>query len=200
MAATRVESCIAMTNENLIIESVRKGDTNAFRQLVEMYQDYVFTIAMRILNNREEAEEAAQDAFLKAWKGLPGFEAKAKFATWLYRIAWRAAIDRLRSRPKSHTSIDNADKHLQVLDQEPTPSEEIEAEDARRVLEEAIGQMEPEDAALISLYYQSERTVKEIAEITGLTESNIKVKLFRLRSHLKGILERQLQSEVKNLL
>ncbi|GAB4245022.1 MAG: RNA polymerase sigma factor [Saprospiraceae bacterium] len=189
-----------MSNENLIIEKARKGDANAFRQLVEMYQDYVFTIAMRILNNREEAEEAAQDAFLKAWKGLVSFEGKSKFATWLYRITWRAAIDRYRSRPGRTASIDDSETHMQVPDFEPTPSQAMEAADTRQMLEVAIAQMKPEDAALISLYYQAERSVKEIAEITGLTESNIKVKLFRLRSTLKGILERQLKTEVKQLL
>jgi RNA polymerase sigma-70 factor (ECF subfamily) len=89
---------------------------------------------------------------------------------------------------------------MQVPDFEPTPSQAMEAADTRQMLEVAIAQMKPEDAALISLYYQAERSVKEIAEITGLTESNIKVKLFRLRSTLKGILERQLKTEVKQLL
>lgn len=189
-----------MENDHLLIKETLKGNKAAFGSLVERYQDYVFSVTFKVLKNREEAEEAAQDSFVKAYRALASFEKRSKFGTWLYQIAWRTAIDRYRSKPKPSQSLDDEDSYLQVADSGANPEQQFQQKNARAVIEQALSQMKPKDAALLTLYYLNEQSVKEIAEITGLSESNVKVKLFRLRDTLKNVMTRNLRGEVKNLL
>ncbi len=188
-----------MTAETQWVRAASRGDAKAFQLLVERYQDYVFTIAMRILNDREEAEEVAQDVFVKVWRGLPTFEGRAAFSTWLYRIAWRAAIDRVRGRKKATTTLDDAGHPLQLPDEQADPQQRLAEGDLADHLKQAMSQLKPDDAALLTLYYFKELSVKEICEITGLTESNVKVKLFRARAALKERLQQTLQKEIDHL-
>jgi RNA polymerase sigma-70 factor, ECF subfamily len=188
-----------MDNDLHLVKETLKGNQASFRALVERYRDFVFTISFKILKNREEAEEAAQDAFLKAYRGLPRFEQRSKFATWLYQIAWRTAIDRLRARPPKALSADEDKATLQLPDGADSPARQLHRKTVRAFIGQALGRLKPEDATLLTLYYLNEQPVKEIAAITGLTESNIKVKLFRLRDALKNQLTRMLKSEVKEI-
>ncbi len=189
-----------MEQDNLLIKETLQGNKAAFGTLVRQYQDYVFSVTIKVLKNQEEAEEAAQDSFVKAYRALANFEQRSKFGTWLYQIAWRTAIDRYRSRPKANKSLDDDQSFLQVVDHEATPEEQLQKQNARSLIEQALGQMKPQDATLLTLYYLNEQSVKEIADITGLTESNVKVKLFRLRDALKNILKKNLKGEAKSLL
>ncbi len=190
-----------MENDILLVNETLRGSNVAFRSLVESYQDYVFSIVYKILKNREEAEEAAQDTFLKAYRALASFEQRSKFATWLYQIAWRTAIDRYRSKQPRHTSVDDDQSLLQLKDEsQPSPADRSQARSVKAVVEKALDKMKPEDATLLTLYYMQEQSVKEISDVTGLTESNVKVKLFRLRDALKNVLTQQLKHEVKDLL
>lgn len=185
----------------VLINHVLGGNNAAFRTLVERYQDYVFTITHRILRKREEAEEAAQDAFLKAYKMLNTFERKSKFSTWLYTIAYRTAIDALRRQKPEAQSLSDTESFLQLADKtQESPAEQLQSGDVQEVLQQAIQRLKPEDGTLVTLYYLHEKTVKEIAKITGLTESNVKVKLHRLREALKQQLSHLLKEEVKDLL
>ncbi len=188
-----------MENDILLINQTLAGNDASFRVLVERYQDYVFSVALKVLKNREEAEETAQDAFVKAYRALAGFEQRSKFATWLYQIAWRTAIDRYRARPKAARSLDDDTNFLQIRDKEANPAQQLQQQNTRQLIHEALDRMPAEDAALLSLFYLQEQSVKEIAVITGLTESNVKVKLFRLRDALKNLLSKHLKEEVKNL-
>jgi len=188
-----------MEKDNLLVEATLQGSKTAFRSLVEQYQGYVFSVTLKVLKNREEAEEAAQDTFVKAYRALASFEQRSKFGTWLYRIAWRTAIDRYRVRPANKVSIDDEQSFLQIEDVEPTPVEEMQKRNKRALIEQALGQMKPDDAALLTLFYLNEQSVKEISSITRLTESNIKVKLFRLRNVLKNVLVNNLKKEVSSL-
>lgn len=189
-----MEQDIRLINETL------QGNNASFRLLVEKYQDFVFSIAFKVLKNREEAEEAAQDAFVKAYRALASFEQRSKFGTWLYQIAWRVAIDRYRMKSLKSSSIDSDQNFLQIRDEEDTPVQQLQRQNMQKVVQQALDRMKPEDAALISLYYLQEQSVKEISQITGLTESNVKVKLFRLRDALKTQLTALLRKEVKDLL
>ena len=189
-----------MEQDNLLIKETLQGNKAAFGTLVTQYQDYVFSVTMKVLKNREEAEEAAQDSFVKAFRALANFEQRSKFGTWLYQIAWRTAIDRYRSRPRASQSLDDDQSFLQVADHGVTPEQQLQKQNARSLIEQALEKMRPQDATLLTLYYLNEQSVKEIAEITGLTESNVKVKLFRLRDALKNILTKNLKGEVKSLL
>lgn len=189
-----------MEDEQKWIAAAVKGNRLAFRRLVEKYQHYVFTIAIRIVRQRELAEEVAQDVFLKVFQTLDTFEGKSKFSTWLYTIAYRAAIDVARKKQLyTHTLEEERtrnwkdDLHEDGLDR-------VNRQDLEQQLRLAIDQLEPTDASIITLYYLHEKAVREIAEITGLTETNIKTKLFRLRERLRETLSAQLGTEIEDML
>lgn len=191
---------LQMEEEIKWITAARKGNRLAFRRLVEKYQNYVFTIAMRVLKQREVAEEVAQDVFLKVYNTLDSFEGKSKFSTWLYTITYRSAIDVARKKQL----------HTQTLEDERTSNwkddfhedglQRVSRQDLQQYLKQAIDQLDPSDATIITLYYLHEKMVKEIAEITGLTETNIKTKLYRLRDRLRDNLKQQLGAEIEDML
>lgn len=189
------------TDEDItLIEATLKGSRPAFQQLVERYQHFVFTIAYKILRTREEAEEAAQDVFVKVYKTLGSYEQKSKFSTWLYTVTYRTAIDIARKKQLLTDSIDNDDHFLQLEDAEDTPLEEVQQGDLQSQLQLAINQLRPDDAALITLFYLNEKTVKEISEIMDLTETNIKTKLHRTRETLRQYLSEHLKAEIQDFL
>lgn len=190
-----------MVEDKVLIQQVLKGNGHAFQQLVERYRNYVFTIAFKILGSREEAEEAAQDVFLKVYRQLAGFEQKSKFSTWLYTIAYRTAIDAGRRRNPAALSIDQEDRYLQIEDEGGrTPAQDLVQENLREHLLRVINQLRPVDATIITLFYLHENSVNEIAEITDLSVSNVKTKLHRLRETLREQLSHQLHSEIRDLL
>lgn len=189
-----------MKDDIQLVQATIQGDQVAFRSLVERYQGFVFSIALKILKNREEAEEAAQDTFVKAYRALASFGQRSKFSTWLYQIAYRAALDKYRARPKASQSLHDEQSHLQIADGEASPFQKVKNKNTASLIRQALGEMKPEDATLLTLYYLNEQSVKEISEVTGLTVSNVKVKLFRLRNTLKTILENNLKHEIKNLI
>ena len=182
-----------------LVGEVLKGNQAAFRQLVERYKDYVFTVCYRVLQQREEAEEASQDVFIKVYKTLGGFEQKSKFSTWLYTVAYRTALDKVRTRKKGNISIDKEDSYLQIPDKENKGAEQlINTELLKAQLLTAIRQLKPQDAAVVTLFYLKEKSIKEIVEITGLTTTNVKTKLHRTREALKKHLQKQLGKEIKD--
>ena len=186
--------------EKQIIQKVITGQVSAYQILVERYQNYAFTTAFHVLKNREEAEEAAQDAFLKAYKRLPTFAGQSRFSTWLYTIVFRTAIDKQRQRKRKHTPIDDPDQFLQIADNAPQHDRYTDGKDLKKHLEIAIQQLKPIDATLIQLYYLNEQSVKEIADITGLSITNIKTKLHRTRETLKVILKQHFKQEMLDLI
>jgi RNA polymerase sigma factor (sigma-70 family) len=160
------------------------GNTRAFSLLVERYQDYVFTIAVRIVKIREEAEEVAQDSFIKAFEALSTYRGEAKFSSWLYSIVYRKALDRLR---KNHRS--KSFELVEELTEGESESVEnalhfLELKERNDILQKCLDQLPEGDAAIISFYYFEELSVKEIAEITQLGEDNIKIKLHRSRKKM----------------
>ncbi len=183
-----------------LIEATMRGSRPAFQQLVERYQHFVFTIAHKILRSREEAEEVAQDVFVKVYKTLGSYERKSKFSTWLYTVTYRTAIDTARKKQLVTTSVDDNDNFLQIEDLEDSPLETIQHGDLKSQLQLAINQLRPDDAVLITLFYLNEKPIKEISEITGLTETNIKTKLHRIREVLREHLNTQLKAEIQDFL
>ena len=179
------------------IQKTLAGNIAAFEPLVEKYQNYVFSVTYQILKKREVAEEAAQDVFIKAYKTLESFRGESRFSTWLYTIAYRTAIDITRKKGNNTVSIDGEENYLQIADDpNHSPSEQLNKADLTFHLEKAIDQLNAKDASVIKLYYLNERSVKEIAAITGLSVTNVKTKLFRLRDQLKLILQKELDNEL----
>lgn len=190
-----------MDEDIRLVDRTLGGDQAAFEQLVLRYQDYVFTITHRVLPSREDAEEAAQDTFLKVYSTLGAFERKSKFSTWLYTIAYRTAVDTARRKKLDATSIDDGNSYLQIADEgSGSPAEEAYQQDLAEQLQQALKRLKPEDSTLITLFYLHEKPVKEVAEIMGLSLSNAKTKLHRLRESLKYTLSKQLKAEIQDLL
>jgi len=175
-----------MEEDLLLVHRVLRGEQLAFRNIVEKYQNYVFTIAMRVLNAREEAEEVAQDVFLKVHKMLGSYRQESKFSSWLYAIAYRTAIDNARKKKLPLQSIEAGGTVFQTPDLlSKTPVELTQDNDLRQQVQAVINRLKPSDASITTLYYLNEQSVQEIADITGLSVTNVKTKLHRLREQLR---------------
>jgi len=192
----------APVDEDLrLVKKILAGDQAAFRVLVERHQDFVFSMALRVLRSREDAEEVAQDVFVKVYRTLHTFEQRSGFRTWLYTVTYRAAIDKYRLQKAPQTSLDDERSALQIAEQpESGPANQFQQSDLRAQLQLALKRLKPEDAALIELFYLHEQSVKDIADITGLSLSNVKTKLHRLRESLKEAMVHLLKEEVHDLL
>jgi RNA polymerase sigma factor (sigma-70 family) len=178
--------------ESGIIERVQQGDANAFSLLVTKYQDIVFSIALKVIKNRHDAEEMAQESFIKAYRSIGSFQGKSKFSTWLFRITYNTCISHIRKKKYPASDIDN----LLVEDEEGEESFDGFPEENRiRYLELALKQLPGDDYLLIVMYYYEDQSVDEICMVTGLSESNVKVKLFRARKKLYAVMCELMEKE-----
>jgi len=184
-----------------LIEQTLAGDQSAYADLVKRHQRFVFTLALRFAKNREDAEEIAQDCFIKAYRSLSSFQQQAKFTTWLYTIVYTTAMTALRKKRVDTDSIDDEHTFIQLENQ--TGSYNVNsAENKSRsyYLNQAIAQLLPDDATIITLFYKGEQSLEEIAQTLGIEANTVKVKLFRARQRLKEKLERNLKQEVNELI
>lgn len=184
-----------------IIAMILNGQKDAFSVLVQRYQAYVFTLAMRYVNNkREDAEELSQDVFIKAYRFLGDFKQTSKFSTWLYTIVHTTAISHLRKQKNSEILIEE-DKLTYLSDNKSqnTFHNTAEKRSVKEQLNKAIAQLGADEARVIHLFYQAEQSIEEISLITDMSLSLVKVKLFRARQKLKSILTQQLTHELKDL-
>ena len=182
-------------DDRYYISKVLEGDVQAFSYLVDKYKDMVFTLAFRILKNRENAEEVAQDAFVKVYQNLGKFRSKSKFSTWLYRIVYNTAISKVRVKQKTTMSIENQ-KFFEIRDENQNVSKSFDIENNKILLQRLLNKLDESDRALITLYYLDECKISEIAEITGFNRSNIKVKLHRTRKKMQEELHKMMKSEM----
>lgn len=183
-----------MTEQEAITRS-RNGDHAAFAWIMREHKHLVHTIAMRVLRHREDAEEAAQDAFVKAYRNLGGYAGNARFSTWLYSIAYRTAISKLRGRHAATSDLEEAPANVLIAPAAPDGGDA----DRRQALEHALARLSPEDATVVTLFYLSEQSVDEIVTVTGLSASNVKVKLHRSRKKLFDALQAHLKEELWTL-
>ncbi|MBK9043609.1 MAG: RNA polymerase sigma factor [Saprospiraceae bacterium] len=172
---------MALKDDQDLIQNILSGQLPAFEQLVEKYQNMVFTLAFRVLQNHEDAEEVAQDVFVKVFNSLKNFQQKSNFKTWLYRIVYNESINRLRSRKKRVPLVDlNEKTTLHLFD----PGSINDSSDEIKFIQKAIQNLPETERIILSLYYYEDMPVKEIAKITELTETNVKTRLFRSRQKL----------------
>jgi RNA polymerase sigma-70 factor (ECF subfamily) len=180
-------------DDNHYVNEVITGKKASFEVLIDRHKDLVFTIAMNITRNREDAEEVAQDVFLKAFQKLAGFRQESSFQTWLYRIAYNEAISRIRKNKVK----------LLDLEEEITgniPEEEIEEdiagldeEEQKMVIGKILDGLPDIDRVIVTLFYLENHPVSEISVVTGLGESNVKVRLHRVRKRIYSDLQQILQ-------
>ncbi|NNC50035.1 MAG: RNA polymerase sigma factor [Flaviramulus sp.] len=177
---------------NLIIE----GDTNAFSVLVDRYKDLVYTLTLRMLKNREEAEEVSQDTFIKVYKSLNKFKGDSKFSTWIYKIAYNTSLDRLKKNKKfiNNVAINEFTEHqVKTID---NALNKLEKKEREHTIQECLNLLPSENSFLLTLYYYEELSLEEISKIIGITPNNVKVKLFRSRKKLATILKDKLEPEL----
>ena len=184
-----------------LINKVLGGDKAAYADLMKRHQRFVFTLALRFAKNREDAEEIAQDCFIKAYRSLNTFRNTSKFSTWLYSIVYTTAMTFLRKKRLDIQSIDteagllNIENHVSDLN-----ADEVEHKSKMVFVNRAIDQLLPDDAAVITLFYQGEQSLDEIGKALGMETNTVKVKLHRARHRLKEKIENILHHEVRELL
>ncbi|MCB2196644.1 MAG: sigma-70 family RNA polymerase sigma factor [Bacteroidetes bacterium] len=189
-----------MKQDKYNIERVLNGDVNAYSHLVDRYKGLVYTVALRMLKNEEDAEELAQDTFVKAFKSLKDFKFESKFSTWLYRITYNAAISKLRKKQIEVYDVDDVTLPENEVLSTYNAINDLKKAEQKKYINEAIQNLKEDDAFIITLYYLEENSMDEIIDITGLNLSNVKVKLHRARKRFYDELKVILKHEVKAIL
>ncbi len=190
---------LAISNEELL-DRCKEKDESALRELLRRHERSVYSLLYRMLSNHEDAEEGLAEVFVKVWRSAGTFKGKAKFTTWLYRIAGNTARDVLRSR-KARPEVPVDDEILVATDlagiatADPEKSAII-ADELNRI-NLAMARLSDDDRLLVTLYHIQELSFEEMAEITGINRSNLKVRLFRARKKLRAHLE-NMEQEANN--
>ena len=187
-------------SEKEIIARVLSGDQQAFAGLVAQYQNYVFTLVLRMIKGREDAEEVAQDVFIKAYRSLKDFRGDSKFSTWLYTIANTTSITFLRKKKLDIQSLDN-EQVFEVADSVDSGfrANLVEQKSKKEMVHHAVSMLSPDDAEVITLFYQHEQNLQEIGKILGQEPNTVKVRLHRARTRLKEKMEQHFVQEISDL-
>jgi RNA polymerase sigma factor (sigma-70 family) len=183
-------------DDQYCIRRILEGDTNVFALLVNRYKDIVFSLSLKMLKDREEAEETSQDTFLKIYKSLSKFNGESKFSTWIYKVTFNTCLDKLRKNKRSRPVAGRADfteresiSVLNVLDS-------IEKRERSQVIQDCLRGLPGEDSFLLTLYYFQEQSLDEIAKVIGISPNNVKIRLYRSRKKLAVLLKEHLEPEI----
>lgn len=183
---------ISAQEENELIDQILGGNEDSYAKLVNTYKSFAYTIAIRVLNDKFEAEEAAQDAFIKVYRNLKSFNRRSRFATWLYRIVFNTAVGFRRKRKLSTETIEHHDRGSEHADS-------LERSDKEVFIGKAMEQLNEADRLAIQLYYIREFSLEEVAEMTGQRVNTLKVRVHRARQRLADELTRILKAEALTL-
>ena len=171
--------------ERGLILRAQAGDQRAFRLLVERHRDRAYGLALRIVRAPSDAEEVAQDAFVRAWLALPRFRGEARFSTWLYRIVARRALDRaqvLRLRRERETELEPVSETMTLGDR----SDAGETGSRARTIERLMDSLSEAQRVAVTLFYYEDRSVEQVAEIMGIPQGTVKTHLSRARGALRA--------------
>ena len=185
-------------DENILIEKTLKGDVNSFESIVKDYHMMVYTLAYRVLKNREEAEELAQDVFLKVYQSLAKFNRKSKLSTWIYRITYNASINKYKSQKRKIDAIELDNSIEFNISNSSDTLHDISFKEKRKVINNSILKLPEMEKIIVTLYYFEELPIKEVAEIVGITPQNVKIKLHRSRKKLYDELKDKVGQEKIN--
>ena len=181
-------------SDNEIIERIRDGAKHYYARLVDRYKDRAYTLAVRMLKNKEDAEEAAQDAFIRAYNALNRFEGKARFGTWFYRILYNVCLTRLGKRKEEFQRLDYNDNiDYNELESAFTASgyNEYETNDMVEFVKKTMEELPEKYQTILSLFYFQNLSHEEISEVTRLPIGTIKTHLFRARAILQRLLQKE---------
>jgi RNA polymerase sigma factor (sigma-70 family) len=186
-------------SDNELVERVKRGLTPAFEELVRRYQGISMRLAMSILGNKEDAEEAVQDSFVRAYKGISRFREESKFSTWLYRIVYNTSYTRLKKR-KAFTDVsvveDRYDERLLQTADKGGEYGTGTTEEAIDTVREALMKLPQRYQTVLTLFYIEDFKIEEIARIMMIGESSVKVRLYRGRMMLRDNIARKTGMEV----
>ncbi len=174
-------------DEQALIRKAQKGDTDAFADLLALHEHFVYNLALRTIRSPEEAEDIAQDAFVRAWQALPSFRGQSSFRTWIYRIVLNLCFSRF---PRLRRELnDLATEDMQDLPEasktESDPAASLERRERRALLHREIERLSDSQRLLISLRYQDNMPYEEIASLVGLPLGTVKTGLFRAKERLR---------------
>jgi RNA polymerase sigma-70 factor, ECF subfamily len=176
---------LSVEPDRLLVEQARAGDQGAFGELVQMHQHAVYNLAYRMLGERGEAEDAAQETFLRAYSHLDRYDAERPFRTWLLSIASNHCIDRLRKRRLTWLSIEEPlPPHPALSSDEMEPEDAVISNERSAAVQRMLDELSPEYRAAVVLRYWYDLSYTEIAEMLDTTESAVKSRLFRARQAL----------------
>ncbi|MGP7819751.1 RNA polymerase sigma factor SigW [Niallia sp. 01092] len=173
------------------IKQVLKGDQNAFGEIIEIYKDKVFQICFRMLGNRHEAEDMAQEAFIRAYVNISRFNIELKFSTWLYRIATNLCIDRIRKKKPDYyldaevPGTEGLNMYSQLAANTRLPEEDVESLELQALIQREISKLPEKYRAVIVLKYIEELSLNEISEILELPLGTVKTRIHRGREALR---------------
>lgn len=171
-----------MAEERRLITRAQSGDTAAFRVIVERHQARAYALALRILRSSSDAEEVAQDAFVRVWTALPGFRGESSFGTWLYRIVARRAFDRAQVLKNRRAREQQDDKLPEAAAPEGATSDTFEA----AKLQQMIAALSPAQRSAVTMFYYEGRSVEQVAAVLGMPENTVKTHLSRARAALRA--------------
>ncbi|MDR2914166.1 MAG: sigma-70 family RNA polymerase sigma factor [Tannerella sp.] len=174
------------------VQKILSGDTACFACILDRYSRQVFSLICKVVRNKEDAEELTQDVFIKVFRYLSSFKQESSFSTWLYRIAYNTAISETRKKKYEYPAID------EMLINTIQDDEFLTDDSSGRIdlLENALRLLPPEERMMILLFYMQDKTIDEVAEITGLSATNVKTKLFRIRKKLFVIVKKMEKEEI----
>jgi len=190
---------LAKTDQQ-IIEGVIAGDKKAFSELVNRHKDRAMTLALRMLKNRQEAEEAVQDAFVRAFNALSRFEWRSSFSTWFYRIVYNVCSTSLSKRGEDiHISLNDQEEDMkrELRDTDPGPYAQVESSDIRGIVIDEIQNLPAIYSSVVTLFFLQELSYDEIVSVTGMPLGTVKAKLFRARLLLQKAVESRLQESIE---
>jgi RNA polymerase sigma factor (sigma-70 family) len=186
--------------EDQYIREILNGNPSGYSYFVSNYKDMAYSIAYRIVNNKEDAEEIVQDSFVRAYKSLHKFRQSSKFSTWFYRIVVNRALSIRNLVKKSKIEIDlNAVPEIQ-FEEVDTAYRNLTQVERIKYINYALKELPEEDSLLLTLFYLNENTIAEITEITGVSGENVKMRLSRARKKMYVVLEKSLKLELKSIL
>lgn len=187
---------MALIDDQYYINQIINGNPNAFSVLVNQYKDLVFTLAYKMVKNKEEAEEVSQDVFIKIFNSLHKFKGESKFSTWIYKITYNTCLDYLKKYKKENSIIyieDFSEHQVKAIE---NVLENIDEKDRIQRIQDCLQLLPSEDAFLLTLYYFDDQSIAEIAKILDCSANNVKIKLFRSRKKMASILKTQLEPEI----
>ena len=189
-----------MQKEKQIIDQLKDGDLTAMKALMEIHQDYVYTLVFQMVKSHAVAEEITQDVFIKVYKKIDTYQEKSKFTTWLYTISYRTCLNYLEKKKivfnlteieKSNNANDNSFTYLSSIESDGIR----EDSDLKNILWEAIDSIPQTQGVIITLFYLQQFSVNEIANMMDVPQNTIKINLFRGRKSLKEVLQKNYSQE-----